>query len=386
MTEQRRILRPDPIEARVDSRLDHRLDEDALASIAASEGEAPDAEEFGLRVAAPLGEVAIRAENLGIRYNLNFTKKTKLRTTFATLLDPRRRNQGHFWALRGVDFTVRRGEAVGIIGPNGSGKSTMLLALAGILQPSEGVVEVNGHVSTLLSLQAGFDSELSGRENIALAGALMGIDHRVMREITPGIINFANIGAFIDAPMKTYSSGMRARVGFSIATAVDPDILLLDEVLQTGDNTFKEKSRKRIAEVLQTAKAVVMVTHDMSWITAFCTRAILMDKGQIVAEGDPEDIADMHEHDAEKRQKQKRKAKQLLKHGKLDLVDLRRARKEGTLDEVLESSEGAATDLEAEKAAHRDRRRRARATRATGVAQAGESPGEPESKKPATTA
>ena len=148
-------------------------------------------------------------------------------------------------------------------------------------------MEAHGHVSTLLSLQAGFDSELSGRENIALAGALMGIDHKLMEEITPGIIYFANIGAFIDAPMKTYSSGMRARVGFSIATAVDPDILLLDEVLQTGDNKFKEKSRQRIAEVLQTAKAVVMVTHDMSWITAFCTRAILLDKGHIVAEGRP---------------------------------------------------------------------------------------------------
>ena len=370
MTEQRSSLRSGDVEAREDSRLDHRLDEDALASIAAAEGEAPDPEEFGLRVAAPLGEVAIRAQNLGIRYNLNFTKKTKLRTTFATLLDPRRRNQGHFWALRGVDFTVRRGEAVGIIGPNGSGKSTMLLALAGILQPSEGVVEVSGHVSTLLSLQAGFDSELSGRENIALAGALMGIDHRVMREITPGIIAFANIGAFIDAPMKTYSSGMRARVGFSIATAVDPDILLLDEVLQTGDNTFKEKSRKRIAEVLQTAKAVVMVTHDMSWITAFCTRAILMDKGQIVAEGDPEEIADRHENNAEKRQKQKRKAKQLLKHGKLDIVDIRRARKDGNLDEVLDGNETAATDLEAEKAERRDRRRQARAAKKAAAAAA----------------
>jgi ABC-type polysaccharide/polyol phosphate transport system ATPase subunit len=108
----------------------------------------------------------------------------------------------------------------------------------------------------------------------------MGIDRRLMEEITPGIISFANIGAFIDAPMKTYSSGMRARVGFSIATAVDPDILLLDEVLQTGDNKFKEKSRRRIAEVLQTAKAVVMVTHDMSWITAFCTQAILSTKAR----------------------------------------------------------------------------------------------------------
>mgnify|MGYP001813440584 CR=1 FL=1 len=346
-----RLILPGEIEETVDSRTDERMDQGALAAIAAAENEAPDPSEFGLKVDAPLGEVAIRAENLGIRYNLNFTKKTKLRTTFANLLDPRRRNAGHFWALRGVDFTVRRGEAVGIVGPNGSGKSTMLLALAGILQPSEGVVEVSGHVSTLLSLNAGFDSELTGRENIALAGALMGIDQRVMREITPGVIRFANIGAFIDAPMKTYSSGMRARVGFAIATSVDPDILLLDEVLQTGDNKFKNKSRKRIAEVLQTAKAVVMVTHDMSWITAFCNRAILMDKGKIVADGDPEEIADMHEQDAEKRAKQKRKAKQLLKHGKVDLVDVRKARRTGTLDKLVEGHEEDYEELKAEKQA-----------------------------------
>jgi ABC-type polysaccharide/polyol phosphate transport system ATPase subunit len=354
------------VEEKVDSRKDDRLDEAALATIAEAENEAPDPREFGLRVAAPTGEMAIRAQNLGIRYNLNFTKKTKLHTTFANILDPRRRRKGHFWALRGVDFTVHRGEAVGIIGPNGSGKSTMLLALAGIVQPSEGVVEINGHVSTLLSLQAGFDSELSGRENIALAGALMGIDHRLMADITPGIIDFANIGAFIDAPMKTYSSGMRARVGFSIATAVDPDILLLDEVLQTGDNRFKQKSRQRIAEVLQTAKAVVMVTHDMSWITAFCTRAILLDKGKIVADGDPEEIADMHEVDAEVRKKQKRKAKQLVKHGKVDMVDIRKARREGTMGELLEGNEAEAAELEQKS----ETRRKRRAAKAAAVADA----------------
>ncbi len=361
------------VEERVDSSKDERMEDDALAAIAEAENEAPDPNEFGLKVQAPLGEVAIRAENLGIRYNLNFTKKTKLRTTFANLLDPRRRNAGHFWALRGVDFTVRRGEAVGIVGPNGSGKSTMLLALAGILQPSEGVVEVSGHVSTLLSLNAGFDSELTGRENIALAGALMGIDEDVMREITPGVIQFANIGAFMDAPMKTYSSGMRARVGFAIATSVDPDILLLDEVLQTGDNKFKNKSRKRIAEVLQTAKAVVMVTHDMSWITAFCNRAILMDKGKIVADGDPEEIADMHETDAAKRARQKRKAKQLLKHGKVDLVDIRKARKQGKLDELVEGHEQDYQDLKAEKLRKRDevraKRKAAKAAREAEAAQ-----------------
>ncbi len=372
--ERRRIILPDELEMPVDSRQDHRLDAGALASIADAENEAPDPSEFGLKVAAPLGEVAIRAENLGVRYNLNFTKKTKLRTTFANLLDPRRRNAGHFWALRNVDFTVRRGEAVGIVGPNGSGKSTMLLALAGILQPTEGVVEISGHVSTLLSLNAGFDSELTGRENIALAGALMGIDEKVMHEITPGIIRFANIGAFIDAPLKTYSSGMRARVGFAIATSVDPDILLLDEVLQTGDNQFKQKSRRRIAEVLQTAKAVVMVTHDMSWITAFCNRAILMDKGAIVADGDPDEIADMHEQDAEKRAKQKRKAKQLLKHGKVDLVDIKKARKAGKLDDLVDGHEEEMVALKAEKKRKleetRAKRRAARLAREAKAAEA----------------
>jgi ABC-type polysaccharide/polyol phosphate transport system ATPase subunit len=344
VTDPERARAEEPRDPRIDSRLDEAALEQLDAEDAIIDDEAPEPGTFGLRVPVPTGEMALRATNLGIRYNLNLTKKAKLQTTFANLLDPRHRRKGHFWALRGVNLTVSRGEAVGVVGANGSGKSTLLLALAGIIQPSEGVVEAHGHVSTLLSLQAGFDEELSGRENIALAGALMGIDHRLMEEITPGIIAFANIGAFIDAPMKTYSSGMRARVGFSIATAVDPDILLLDEVLQTGDNKFKEKSRRRISEVLQTAKAVVMVTHDMSWITAFCTRAILLDKGQIVAEGDPDEIADMHEDDAERRMRQKRKAKQLIKHGKVDLVDIRKARKAGTLGAIADGQAQLAED------------------------------------------
>jgi ABC-2 type transport system ATP-binding protein len=348
MADQQDVLRPGELEERVDSRFDERLDDDAIAAIEEAEREAPDPEEFGLKVAAPTGEMAIRATNLGVRYNLNFTKKTKLHTTFANMLDPRRRKKGHFWALRGVDLEIKRGEAVGIIGPNGSGKSTVLLAMAGILQPSEGVVEVNGHVSTLLSLNAGFDQELTGKENIALAGALMGIDHEVMQEITPGIIQFANIGAFINAPMKTYSSGMRARVGFSIATAVDPDILLLDEVMGTGDNKFKRKSKQRIAEVLHSAKAVVMVTHDMSWITAFCTRAILLDKGRIVADGDPETIADMHEDDAAQRKVAKRKAKQMMKDGLIKPGSVNKVVEESMADKSLSAQSDAATVAQSE--------------------------------------
>jgi len=245
--------------------------------------------------------VALDVEDLGIKYSLQFTRKTTMRSTFARLTQ-RHKGDRSFWALKDVTFQVRQGESVGVIGPNGAGKSTLLLVLAGIIQPSEGVVTSNGHISTLLSLQAGFDQDLTGRENIALAGALLGVAHKEMQDRTEDIIEFADIGAFIDAPLKTYSSGMRAKLGFSIATAVDPDILLLDEVLQTGDEVFREKSRQRIIDILRAAKAVVLVTHDMSWVTGFCTRAILLEKGRVVMDGDPQAVVDLHlEHSAERK-------------------------------------------------------------------------------------
>ena len=214
-------------------------------------------------------------------------------------------------------FTVNRGESVGVIGPNGAGKSTLLLVLAGIITPSEGVVEVNGHISTLLSLQAGFDQDLSGLDNIALAGALLGIPHETMERITPEIIEFADIGAFIDAPLKTYSSGMRARLGFSIATSVDPDILLLDEVLQTGDEVFREKSRQRIISVLTAAKAVVLVTHDMTWVTEFCTRAMLIEDGRVAMDGAPEDVVRTHQEHSAARRAARREAIERMRRGEI---------------------------------------------------------------------
>jgi ABC-2 type transport system ATP-binding protein len=247
------------------------------------------------------GPIALQVQDLGVEYNLRFTRKTKLRTSFVNILH-REKGDRRFWALRNASFTVRRGESIGVIGPNGAGKSTLLLVLAGIITPSEGQVEVDGHISTLLSLAAGFDQELSGYDNIALAGALMGIPHDTVQQITPEVVEFADIGAFIDAPLKTYSSGMRARLGFAIATAVDPDILLLDEVLQTGDEVFREKSRQRIISILTAAKAVVLVTHDMTWVTEFCTRAILIEDGRVTLDGNPEDVVQTHrEHSAQRR-------------------------------------------------------------------------------------
>jgi ABC-type polysaccharide/polyol phosphate transport system ATPase subunit len=238
--------------------------------------------------------LAIDVHDLGVRYNLRFTRKTTLRQSFYKL-SSRETGEKHFWALRDVTFKLTRGESLAVIGPNGAGKSTLLQALAGIITPSEGVIDVNGHVSTLLTLGAGFDPDLTGRENILLAGAFLGISPRDMRDRLDSIIDFADIGQFMEVPIKTYSSGMRARLGFAIATSVDPDILLIDEVLATGDQAFREKSKGRVLELARGAKAIVLVTHDMNWVTEFCNRAMLIERGHVVAEGAPEDIVEQHQ-------------------------------------------------------------------------------------------
>jgi ABC-type polysaccharide/polyol phosphate transport system ATPase subunit len=242
---------------------------------------------------------AIEVEGLGIRYNLRLTRKTTVRESFRNML---RRSEGptHFWALRDVSLRVAHGESLAVIGPNGAGKSTLLQVLAGILRPNEGAVRVVGTISSLLTLGAGFDQDLSGRDNILLAGAFLGMDHKDMDARMPGIIDFADLGEFIDAPLKTYSSGMRARLGFSIATAVDPDVLIIDEVLATGDAVFRAKSKARIIELTRAAKAIVLVTHDMAWVTEFCNRALLLDHGHVIKEGDPVEVVALHEERSER--------------------------------------------------------------------------------------
>jgi ABC-2 type transport system ATP-binding protein len=256
------------------------------------EGISPRAVEVG----AP---TVIDVRDLGVRYSLRLTRKNTVRQSFANLLRPRE-GPSSFWALRSVTFRLIKGESLAVIGPNGAGKSTLLQALAGIITPSEGQIDVVGQISSLLTLGAGFDAELTGRDNILLAGAFMGMDHHEMERRIDSIIAFADIGQFIDAPIKTYSSGMRARLGFSIATAVDPDILLLDEVLATGDQVFRAKSQARVLELVKAAKGIVLVTHDMNWVTEFCNRAILLEQGHIVAEGGPEEIVAIHREHSER--------------------------------------------------------------------------------------
>jgi ABC-type polysaccharide/polyol phosphate transport system ATPase subunit len=242
--------------------------------------------------ASAAGDYAIEVKDLGVRYNLRFNRKTTIRQSVANLV--LRRPPERFWALRHVSLRLAHGESLAVIGPNGAGKSTFLQVLAGIMRPSEGSVDVQGQVSGLLGLGVGFDMELSGVENILLGGAFLGLDGPRIRELLPSIVEFADLGQFIDAPMKTYSSGMRARLGFSIATAVDPDILLLDEVLATGDANFRAKSKARVIELVKAAKAVVLVTHDMDWVREYCNRALLLEKGRVIVEGAPDEVTEMH--------------------------------------------------------------------------------------------
>jgi ABC-type polysaccharide/polyol phosphate transport system ATPase subunit len=236
---------------------------------------------------------AVDVRDLGIRYNLHLTKRTTLKNSLSGLARGRP-SAGSFWALRHVTFQIAHGESVAVIGPNGAGKSTLLLTLAGILEPTEGTAVMDGRVSTLLTLGAGFEAELTGRDNIDLVGAFLGIDAKTMATLAPAIIEFADIGPFIDAPVKTYSTGMRARLGFSIATAVTPDILLLDEVLGTGDQAFRGRSQQRVRELVTRARAIVLVTHDLSYVTEFCSRAILLERGTIVGDGEPDEIVELY--------------------------------------------------------------------------------------------
>jgi ABC-type polysaccharide/polyol phosphate transport system ATPase subunit len=245
---------------------------------------------------ARAGDAAIHVRDLGIRYNLRLTRKTTLKSSLPSFMGRDDGTPKHFWALRNVSFRLEHGESLGVIGPNGAGKSTLLLALAGILDPSEGEIMTNGRVSTLLTLGAGFEQELSGRDNIDLVAAFLGVDAREMAALAPSIIEFADIGPFIDAPVKTYSTGMKARLGFAIATAITPDILLLDEVIGTGDQTFRARSQARVQELIEKAKAIVLVTHDLTFVSEFCNRALLIERGQVIREGPPGEIVDLYKN------------------------------------------------------------------------------------------
>ncbi|MEQ1756821.1 MAG: ABC transporter ATP-binding protein [Vicinamibacterales bacterium] len=199
-----------------------------------------------------------------------------------------------FEALKGVSFDVVSGKTFGIIGRNGSGKSTMLKLLAGIGKPTSGQVTVHGRVSALIELGAGFHPEISGRENVFINGMMLGLTKREIATRFADIVSFAELEAFIDAPVKTYSSGMYMRLGFSVAIHVDPDVLLVDEVLAVGDEAFTHKCLDRFADLRRRGRTVLLVTHSLDMVSRFCDEALWLDSGQVRAQGDPRRVIDAY--------------------------------------------------------------------------------------------
>jgi ABC-type polysaccharide/polyol phosphate transport system ATPase subunit len=200
-----------------------------------------------------------------------------------------------FYSLRNITLTVHRGESLGIVGANGAGKSTLLRVAAGIVTPSEGVVISRGNIVPLLELGTGFESELTGRENIQFNGALLGRSRAWMRSQLDAIIAFSGLEQFIDAPLRTYSTGMRARLAFAIATAVDAETILLDEILAVGDAAFRARCEERIQSFVHEGRTVVLVSHDTEELVKLCRRTIWLSRGEIVADGSSEDVVSSYE-------------------------------------------------------------------------------------------
>ncbi len=226
-----------------------------------------------------------------VRYSAGGLKEVFLAMARGRL---RSRSEKEFWALRGVTVEIRTGEVVGLIGKNGSGKSTLLRVIAGIYQPDKGSACARGRVR-ILELGSGFREELTGGENIRLAGAILGLSPRQVAERYDAVVAFADIGNFIRQPLRTYSSGMKARLGFAVASVIEPDILLVDEILAVGDADFKKKSMARMEEMVRgEGRTVVIVSHNMVELKRLCTRLILMEKGLVVMDGPPDEVIERY--------------------------------------------------------------------------------------------
>ena len=233
-------------------------------------------------------EWAIELRGVSKAFLIRRNRAYHLKVQILGLFDPRQRERREqFWALRDVDLAVRKGESLGLIGPNGSGKSTLLRIMAGIFPPTTGEVIVRGRLAPMIELGVGFHPELTGRENVFLNTSLFSLSERETEAIYPDIVEFAELGEFIDVPVKNYSTGMYTRLGFAVAVHLDPDILLVDEVLAVGDERFQQKCFQRMEEFRLRGKTVVLVTHDMATVQRMCDRACLILRGRLEAEGEP---------------------------------------------------------------------------------------------------
>ena len=231
----------------------------------------------------------IHVENVSVRYLMTYDRVKSIKEYLVQLVKGKIKYE-EFWALKNVSFHVEKGDVVGLIGHNGAGKSTMLKVISGILKPTEGSVAVGGNVVPMLELGSGFDHDLTGRENVFLNGAILGYSEKYLKEKYEEIVAFSELGKFIDVPLRNYSSGMLMRLAFSIATVVNPEILIVDEILAVGDAAFQEKSKARMKELMGGGTTVLFVSHTLEQIREMCNKVVWLDHGQVKMCGDAESV------------------------------------------------------------------------------------------------
>lgn len=236
-----------------------------------------------------MGDIAVSIRNVSMCFNLQIEKIDSLKEYFVKIIKGQV-SYKEFLALNNISFDIYKGEVFGLVGLNGAGKSTLLKVIAGVLKPTEGKVSVNGTIVPLIELGAGFDMELSARENIYLNGAILGYRKQFIDEKFDEIVDFAETREFLDVPLKNYSSGMLARIAFAISTVVEPDILIVDEILAVGDYKFQEKCMNRISNMLDRGVTVIFVSHSASQVKQLCSRVAYLEKGSLIEVGPTEDV------------------------------------------------------------------------------------------------
>lgn len=237
---------------------------------------------------------AIKLEHVGMRFNLSKEKVDSMKEYFIKLIK-RELKFDEFWALKDVSFVAEKGDRIGVLGLNGAGKSTLMKVIAGVFRPTEGQLTRNGVIAPMIELGAGFDKQYTGAENIYLYGAVLGHSRKFMEEKFDEIVEFSELKEFIDVPLKNYSSGMRARLGFAIATVVKPDILILDEVLSVGDAKFRKKSEKKLMDMMDTGVTVLFVSHNLDQVKRICNKAMILEKGKLLEFGDIDLVAEKYQ-------------------------------------------------------------------------------------------
>lgn len=238
--------------------------------------------------------LAVSINNVSVKYKLFHERSLTLKETAINFLKGKRDKYEYLWALKGISILIKKGETIGIIGQNGSGKSTLLKVIAKILEPSEGKIQYNGKLSAMIELGAGFSAELTGEENIYLNGAILGLSKTDIHKKFDEIVEFAELEKFIDIPVKNYSSGMYMRLGFALSTAVDPDILIIDEILAVGDESFQKKCFKKLNEFKQKGKTIIIVSHDLNSIKMMCDKVYVLKDGRIIYKGNPVDAINLY--------------------------------------------------------------------------------------------